>query len=142
MVAFFDTNILVYLADNRDARKQSIALELVKAALAKRIDAWISVQALTEFTNVALGKLKLPPAAVGGLLDFFEQLQVVGLRASFARRGMEIRERYGLQYYDSVMLAAAEQMGATIFYTEDLNDGQVYAGVRAVNPFAKSVRPA
>jgi len=33
-------------------------------------------------------------------------------------------------------------MGATIFYTEDLNDGQVYAGVRAVNPFAKSVKSA
>jgi len=59
MVAFFDTNVLVYLADNRDARKQSIARDLVKSALSKRLDAWISVQGLTEFVNVALGKLKL-----------------------------------------------------------------------------------
>jgi len=135
MVAFFDTNVLVYLADNRDARKQAIALDLIKAALCRRIDAWISVQALTEFANVALGKLKLSPESVVGFLNFFEQLQVVGPRAVLARRGVEIRRRYGLQYYDAVMLAAAEQIGATTFYSEDLNDGQVYCGVRAVNPF-------
>jgi len=139
MTAFFDTNILVYLADNRDARKQSIALDLVKAALTGRIDAWISAQALTEFANVALGKLKLPSEAVAGLLKFFEQLQTVNVQPSFARRGMEMRGRYGLQYYDSVMLAAAEQIGATAFYSEDLNSGQLYCGIRAVNPF-ESVR--
>lgn len=137
MVAFFDTNVLVYLADNRDARKQSVALDLVKSALAKRLDAWISVQGLTEFVNVALGKLKLSSETVSGFMNFFEQLQIVNLNSSFARRGMEIRDRYGLQYYDSVMLAAAERIGATTFYTEDLNEGQFYCGIKAINPFKR-----
>ena len=32
-------------------------------------------------------------------------------------------------------LAAAEALGASTLYTEDLNDGQTYGAVRAVNPF-------
>ena len=39
------------------------------------------------------------------------------------------------KYYDAALLAAAERLGAPIFYTEDLNHNQVYGSVRAVNPF-------
>ena len=35
----------------------------------------------------------------------------------------------------SAVVAAAERLGAPIFYTEDLNHNQVYGSVRAVNPF-------
>ena len=34
-----------------------------------------------------------------------------------------------------MMLAAAERAGAEEFYSEDLNDGQIYCGMKAVNPF-------
>ena len=37
--------------------------------------------------------------------------------------------------YTAMMIAAAERAGANDFYTEDLNDGQLYGSVRAVNPF-------
>jgi predicted nucleic acid-binding protein len=33
-----------------------------------------------------------------------------------------------------MIIAAAEQSGATTLYTEDLNVGQVIAGIRIVNP--------
>jgi len=44
-------------------------------------------------------------------------------------------DRYDLQYYDSLLLAAAESLGCDEFITEDLNDGQLYCGIKAVNPF-------
>ena len=40
-----------------------------------------------------------------------------------------------MQFYDSLLLATAEANGCEEFWSEDLNDGQVYCGMKAVNPF-------
>ena len=50
-------------------------------------------------------------------------------------RGAEIATRYQISYWDGAILAGAERVGATVLYTEDLNDGQTYGLVRAINPF-------
>jgi len=135
MATFLDSNVLVYLADNRDEAKQRKAKQIIQSALMKRGEYWISVQTLTEFINVALKKLKLPSQIVSGLLRYFEQLPIVNPDRELARRGLEIRDMYKIQYYDSVIIAAAERCGATEIFTEDLNYGQLYCGVKAVNPF-------
>ena len=132
---FFDTNVLVYAADNRDERKQRIARNLIKDALNGRLNGWISVQTLSEFINSTLNKLKLPLDKVDGFLDFFDNLPIVNPDRTLPRRGLEIKNRYDIQFYDAMMLAAAERAGATEFYTEDLNDGQLYCDIKAVNPF-------
>ena len=41
-----------------------------------------------------------------------------------------------LQFYDSLLLATAEANGCDVFLSEDLNPGQIYCGMTAVNPFA------
>ena len=43
--------------------------------------------------------------------------------------------RYDLQFYDSLLLATAKENECDEFLTEDLNDGQMYCGIKAVNPF-------
>ena len=48
---------------------------------------------------------------------------------------LEIKGQYGIQFYDALMVAAAEASGCDEILTEDLNDGQIYCGVKAVNPF-------
>jgi len=52
-----------------------------------------------------------------------------------ARLCSRLRSQYGLHFFDSLLLAAAEANRCDTSLTEDLNDGQVYCGVRAVNPF-------
>ncbi len=54
---------------------------------------------------------------------------------ALVRGAVRIMSQYGLQYYDSLMLAAAEAEQCDVILTEDLNDGQVYCGVKAANPF-------
>ncbi len=49
--------------------------------------------------------------------------------------GIAIAERYKIHYWDAAIVAAAEILGAETLYTEDLNHGQLYGSVRAVNPF-------
>ena len=50
---------------------------------------------------------------------------------------IDIKAQYGLQFYDSLLLAAAQVNKCQEFWSEDLNDGQTYCGIKAVNPFKK-----
>jgi predicted nucleic acid-binding protein len=49
-------------------------------------------------------------------------------------RAVELSEASQIDFWDALIVAAAEQSGAETLYSEDLNDGQVIAGVRIVNP--------
>ena len=51
------------------------------------------------------------------------------------RRAIEIRETYHISFWDSCIISNAESAGCTEIYSEDLNTGQYYSGMRVVNPF-------
>ena len=131
---FFDTNILVYVADIRDPHKQRIAENLVAEALDSG-DFIISEQVLNEFTSIALSKLKISKDAIKEYLMFFREMAIVPFPERAAERGLDIAERYQLQFYDSLLLATAEANGCSEFISEDMNDGQIYCEMKAVNPF-------
>jgi predicted nucleic acid-binding protein len=48
----------------------------------------------------------------------------------------QIQDRHQLSFWDALIIAAAAQGGADTLLSEDLNPGQIIAGVRVVNPFA------
>jgi predicted nucleic acid-binding protein len=60
---------------------------------------------------------------------------VIAPDSATVRRAVEAREQYGLHFYDGMMVAAAERAGCPRIWSEDLNPGQVYFGVRVENPF-------
>ena len=135
MVSFLDSNVLVYYVDPRDPAKQAKSEHIVESALNGDSTCLISVQTLAEFTNVAFGKLKLPRQIVERYVKVFAELPVVPPDVKILTRAIDLKERYDIQFYDAMMLAAAERIGAEEFLTEDLNDGQMYGSVKAVNPF-------
>ena len=51
------------------------------------------------------------------------------------RRAVEVQGRYGLHFYDSLIVAAAERAGCERIWSEDLNSGQKYFGISVQNPF-------
>ena len=131
---FLDTNILVYVADIRDPKKQMAAEDLVMEALGS--DGFlISEQVLNEFSGIALSKLKISKDAIKEYLQVFRGIATVAFPDHVAERGLDIADRYQLQFYDSLLLATAEANGCCEFISEDLNDGQVYCGMKVVNPF-------
>lgn len=71
-------------------------------------------------------------------LDMLSEQQVQPLDASLVRLGALMAERYRISYWDGAILAAAESLGAPVVYTEDLNHGQDYGTVRAINPFIEN----
>jgi len=129
---FLDSNVLLYAASGKiDApRKHGIAYELVLQSQFA-----VTGQTLAEFCNVARRKGLLPDSEIEGWLHFLGELPFVPVDQSYVLGGFEAAKRYRLKYYDAALLAAAERLGAAIFYTEDLSHGQLYGTVRAVNPF-------
>ena len=131
---FIDTNVLIYFVDGRNKTKQSIARVVLANAIGSRQYVF-SAQVLNEFANVALKKLGMTEDEVRQYIEAFQHIHVVFQQSGWTVRALEIRKQYGLQFYDSLMLAAAEFVGCDEILTEDLNDGQIYCGVKAVNPF-------
>ena len=134
-VDFLDTNILVYAYQYTDSRKQRIAHDLVRRAIAER---WvISSQVLAEFATTLLHKFSQPPTLeeLNKILDRLEPIKLVLPDIELVRRAIQARTSYQLHFYDSLIVAAAERAGCARIWSEDFNSGQEYFGVRMANPF-------
>ena len=132
---FFDTNILVYAASRKDLRKRDIALDLIRHALEDGRNGAISMQILQEFTNVMLKRSLATDEQVEGYYSYFYRLVRTEVTSDMLRDAIHVRREYGIQYHDAVMVAAAKKLGCHEILTEDLNDGQLYCGMVAINPF-------
>ena len=95
----------------------------------------VSAQVLNEFSNIALLKLKLSVEEVRKFVAFFSRIGVVALESGWTDAALLLKQRYDIQFFDSLLLVAAQENGCDEILTEDLNDGQMYGNVRAVNPF-------
>ena len=131
---FIDTNVFVYFVDSRDRTKQAVARAVLVDAIGRRQHV-ISSQVLNEFANVVLKKLAMTEDEIRRYVEAFQNIVVVYQQRGWTERALEIRKQYGLQFYDSLLLAAAESVGCDEILTEDLSDGQTYCGIKAVNPF-------
>jgi predicted nucleic acid-binding protein len=90
---------------------------------------------MAEFVAVARRKELLSDASLDRWVAFLGTCPSLPVDDAYVRGGLECARRYRINYYDAALLAAAERLGAPIFYTEDLNHDQIYGTVRAVNPF-------
>lgn len=133
-MTFLDTNILVYSVDGKDPVKQGIARKILIEALVSR-EFLISAQVLNEFSNIALLKLKMSIQEVRRFIEIFGQINVVSIDRSWTDKALSLKEKFGTQFFDSLLLVAAEENGCDTILTEDLNDGQMYGSVMAVDPF-------
>jgi predicted nucleic acid-binding protein len=129
---FLDTNILLYAASSAKSEhgKRTKARELLAME-----GGGLSVQVQAEFYVNATGKFKLPHDRVVGILESLDSYPVLALTEAVFWAALRIKERYQLSYWDSAILAAALELGCHSVYSEDLNHGQSYAGIRVINPF-------
>jgi len=134
---FLDTNVLLYAATGKksEPRKFGIAFELVGQRTFG-----VSAQTLAEFYAASqkqnLGPL--PADEADRWVELLARYPHTDLDADIVRRGIALSRFYSIQYYDAALLAAAERLGAPVFFTEDLNHNQVYGTVMAVNPFLEN----
>ena len=136
-MTFLDSNILVYTVDKADPRKHELAVDILEEAISNPSAFRISTQVLSEYACVLIRKLKFTSTRVLQLMHNLEAIPVVTVDTPLVRRAVEIQHLAGIQFYDAQIVAAAERAGCGTVYSEDLNPGETYAGVRAIDPFAK-----
>jgi predicted nucleic acid-binding protein len=134
---FLDTNVLVYAVSSAeaDAPKRAKALDLVRQS-----DFGLSAQVLQEFYVTVTRKIRKPlaPDVAVALMDEYRVFPTVPTDYPLIVSAVELSLRHGISYWDGAIVAAAAALEAPILYTEDLNHGQQYGAVRAVNPFHRA----
>jgi len=133
---FLDTNVLIYAASGseHERRKFEVARDIVTTR-----DFCLSAQVLAEFCasaeRVRPGGARLSPSELDRWLALLSDYEIAPVDSTIVVAGVLLSRRYRISYWDAAIVAAAERLGAPILYTEDLNHGQKYGAVTALNPF-------
>ncbi|MBR4653531.1 MAG: PIN domain-containing protein [Kiritimatiellae bacterium] len=133
-MVFIDTNIWVYALSSQDHAKKKVAVELI--AKTYRDDMiCVSSQVLKEFANFAFRKTRKFAAEINAMLSRIGSYTFVADTKELVADGVTGRETWQVGFYDALIIAAANKAGCTTIFTEDLNNGQKYGNVVAINPF-------
>ena len=137
MSVFVDTNVLVYARDLSVPRKQERAYEWMSALWASRLGR-TSVQVLNEYYVTVTRKLSPALPAKDARTDVGDLRAWVPMpiSASLLDSAFAAEDRFGLSYWDSLIVAAAQAAGCDYLLTEDLQDGQRLDSLTVVDPFA------
>ncbi len=84
---------------------------------------------------MSIRKLKIATPLLLGLISEMRRISRTAVDDQLVSRAVEIQGIYGIQFYDAQIVAAAERLGCDRILTEDLNDGQEYCSIIALNPF-------
>lgn len=131
---FIDTNVWVYALTEQDHAKKKIAAALIsKTYLEDTI--CVNAQVLKEFANFAFKRTKKSADEINVMLKKMASYSFVPDTKELVMQAVALKERYDVGFYDSLMLSAANKAKCDVIYTEDLNSGQKYGTVTAINPF-------
>jgi predicted nucleic acid-binding protein len=129
--AFFDTNVLVYVVGQKDERTPKADALVAKGGV-------ISVQVLNELASVSRRKLGMSWEEIGDALAAIRVLCPCPMPLTIDTHdaGVRMAAKYGFQFYDALIAAAALEAECTTLYSEDFQDGQLIEGRLTVrNPF-------
>jgi predicted nucleic acid-binding protein len=103
----------------------------------------LSQQVLHEYYVTVTRKLRpgLPAAMARQDVRALTQWSPVATDPALIERAWVIEDRYGLAFWDALIVAAAAASGASTLLTEDLQEGAEIDGVLVVNPFRTAPAP-
>jgi len=133
---FLDTNILIYLYLQEDEHKFQTAQNLLDNHACVS-----SFQAFSELSNVLLKKHQIATEVIKAYLDnlMFLLDRISVINRPIIDKAMDIKDRYGYSYYDSLILSSAIGSGCTTVFSEDMQHGQLIEGaLRILNPFREA----
>ena len=134
-MVFFDSNVLVYVHDQRFPHKRETARRLYASYLYQDAIA-LSTQVLQEFFVTVTRKASQKSVGEAkNLVSHLAGLHVVTIDADHIIAAIELHSRYQLSFWDSLIIVAAKAAQAAVVFSEDMGHKQVYDGVRVENPF-------
>ena len=131
---FLDTNVLVYLFDNKYPGKKKATKKVIES-IYKYSSPIISTQVLQEFYVTLTKKLNVDPIIAKGALRYCEKFDVVTVNTNLIGEAIDCSIINQLSFWDSLIVVAAESAACNMLYSEDFNEGQVIRGIKIVNPY-------
>ena len=138
---FLDTNIFLYSIDESPAAltKRDVAREILRS------ESWSwSVQVAAEFfvnSTSPRRNFRLATDLANALIEAWLEFPTAEITTDIVRDAIALHRRFQTSYWDSAILATAQSLGCRTVYSEDLNDQQIYDGVKVVNPFRQIRTP-
>jgi predicted nucleic acid-binding protein len=132
---FFDTNVVAYIFDRGNPAKRDLAKDVVSSCM--RSGAMVvSTQVLQEMFVVLTRKFKpaIPVDAAEKVIKWLARNETAIVRSETILRAVEILKENRISFWDSLIVACAVESRCQVLFTEDLQHGQVIAGVRINNP--------
>jgi len=127
---FIDSNVMIYAYFNQDEKKQRISKHLISQ------NSVISTQVLQEIANTLRRKIKVDYSIIRLLLQECQQNSTLHINTSETIfSALDISERFGFSFYDSLIIAAALESKCTILYSEDMQHNQKIKNLTVKNPF-------
>jgi predicted nucleic acid-binding protein len=132
--------VFVYARDVREARKQPRAARWLEHLWQRQLGR-TSVQVLAEYYATVTRKLDpgLPPTVAWDDVSQLMAWRPLPSDETLLKRGRDIELRYRLNWWDSLIVAAAQLQGCALLLSEDMQDGADYGGVTVRNPFMLEV---
>lgn len=139
MSGFLDTNVLLYADDDRFPEKALVARKLIKSVSADA-SAVVSVQVLQEFYSNAIKKLHAVPAVARSRVEEYAKLRVITPDAALVLAAIDLHRLDAISFWDALVVRSAQRAGCDVLYSEDLQHGRSWDGVRVVDPFRDEPR--
>jgi predicted nucleic acid-binding protein len=136
-IIFVDTNVLLRADDAQDQAKQAQAREWLQALWQGRAGR-ISTQVLDDYYVTSTRTFGMPPGDVRAKVRRLQLWLPWQIEHQTVETAWGIEARFGLNYWDSLIVAAAVQSGARYVLTADLQPTQHLQqidGVTILNPF-------
>jgi predicted nucleic acid-binding protein len=136
-LVFVDTNVFVYARQVREAQKQPIAAQWIERLWHEQLGR-VSMQVLNE-CYVTLTRQAVPAPTPVVVWEYVRSLLVWNPQptdAELLHRAFEVEQRHRLNWWDCLIVGAAQLQGCAVLLTEDLQDRAVYGGVTVRNPFS------
>jgi predicted nucleic acid-binding protein len=132
--AFLDTNIWLYAFISG---QDSVKAHKAQALIAATQPLFLSTQVINEVCTNLIRKEHTPESDIRDFIDdFYALYHVVDLNHAQLIAASDLRTRYSLSYWDSLIIASALQSGVPTLYSEDMQNHLVIdQKIRIVNPF-------
>lgn len=135
---FLDTNILIYAHDTTAGEKHELARDLT-AKLWLEDGACSSVQVLQELYVNLVRKVKdMTTETARDLVESYTHWRLHQPTGKDVIAAIDLHQKQQISFWDAMIVQSSAKLGCHILYSEDLNAGQVIAGVTVVNPFVEA----
>ena len=135
MICTFDSNVLIYALVDPPEPRGDRARELILRGTHGN-SAILLLQALAEFSTVAMRKYGLGPADVQSRVDALRRpIPVAAAEEQDLFAALDLVRDHRIAFWDALLCATAGRAGLQYLLSEDMQDGRRLGNLTIANPF-------